>query len=87
MKGPGIKPGFKLTKAKVYDFAPTILHHFLLPIAEDMDGDVIREAYQKKKKARMIATYENEEISQQKKEPKAMDKKVLEDLKSLGYIR
>jgi len=86
MKGPGIKPGFKLNKAKVYDFAPTILHHFHLSTAEDMDGDVIREANLKKRKVRMVATYETETDSQQAKKPRAMDKKVLEDLKSLGYI-
>ncbi|MBN2246279.1 MAG: alkaline phosphatase family protein [Candidatus Aminicenantes bacterium] len=75
MKGPGIKPGSKLTKAKVYDLAPTLLHHFQLPAAEDMDGEVIREAYLKKRKVRMISTYEDEETSQQTKQPRPWIKK------------
>jgi predicted AlkP superfamily phosphohydrolase/phosphomutase len=88
MKGPGIIPGGVLHKAKIYDIAPTILHHFNLPLGKDMDGSVIEEAYADKQKIRFIPTYEGKEsASDKEKKSKAMDKQVLEDLKSLGYIR
>ena len=44
--GPGIKKGYKIEGAKIYDIAPTILHMFGLPIPNDMDGRVLTEIFE-----------------------------------------
>lgn len=43
--GKGIKKGYKIKGAKIYDIAPTILHIFGLPIPNDMDGRVLMEIF------------------------------------------
>lgn len=45
--GPGIKKGYKIENAKIYDIAPTVLHIFNLPIPNDMDGKVLTEIFEK----------------------------------------
>jgi predicted AlkP superfamily phosphohydrolase/phosphomutase len=44
--GPGIKKGYEIKGAKIYDIAPTILHIFGLPIPNDMDGRVLTEIFE-----------------------------------------
>jgi len=44
--GKGIKKGYKIEGAKIYDIAPTILHIFGLPIPNDMDGRVLMEIFE-----------------------------------------
>jgi len=44
--GPGIKKGYKIENAKIYDIAPTILHMFGLPIPNDMNGKVLTEIFE-----------------------------------------
>ncbi len=44
--GPGIKKGYEIKGAKIYDLAPTILHIFGLPIPNDMDGRVLTEIFE-----------------------------------------
>ena len=44
--GKGIKKGYKIENAKIYDIAPTILHIFGLPIPNDMDGRVLMEIFE-----------------------------------------
>ncbi len=43
--GKGIKNGYKLEGARIYDLAPTILHIFGLPIPNDMDGKVLMNIF------------------------------------------
>ena len=45
--GKGIKKGFKIKNAKIYDIAPTILHMFGLKVPKDMDGRVLKEIFEK----------------------------------------
>jgi hypothetical protein len=91
IQGPGIKPGNRLDKVNVYDITPTLLYLFGLPVGEDMDGRVIVEAFQdkfnKSRKIRFIPTYGAPSKSGDEKKPRELDKEVLEDLKSLGYIK
>jgi len=44
--GPGIKKGYEIKNAKIYDIAPTILYIFDLPIPNDMDGKVLMEIFE-----------------------------------------
>jgi predicted AlkP superfamily phosphohydrolase/phosphomutase len=87
LNGPGIKSGYKISNSHVYDITPTLLHLFGLPVARDMDGKVILSALEKKRKVRYIQTYETETLKQKHKKERKSDKKVMEDLKSLGYIK
>jgi len=91
IKGPEIKPGHRLVNAHIFDITPTILWLFNLPVGEDMDGKVLLDAFQesfkKKRKIRFIPTYGGPPDKAKAKEPRALDKEVLEDLKSLGYIK
>lgn len=43
--GPNIKNNEKVFGLSLIDIAPTILHHFGLPIGEDMDGKVALDIF------------------------------------------
>jgi predicted AlkP superfamily phosphohydrolase/phosphomutase len=91
MKGPHIKKGYKIQKAHIYDILPTILYLLNLPVAEDMDGQVLleafKESYLQKNPIKRIKTYESKKPFAEKKGDRAMDKKLLEELRALGYIK
>ncbi len=91
IKGPGIKPGNKLDQVSIYDVTPTLLYIFDLPSGEDMDGRVIIDAFQddfkRTRKIRLIPSYGAPSKPGETKKPRELDKEVLEDLRSLGYIK
>ncbi len=62
MAGKGIREGVRIEEAEVYDLTPTILALYGLPVAGDMDGRVIDEAFEpgflSEQSATEIATYE-----------------------------
>ncbi len=86
MKGPGIKAGYTLQNTHIYDITPTLLYLFSLPVAEDMDGKVLLDAFSSQKKVRRVPTYETGEKTIRARKKKALDNEMLEDLRSLGYI-
>jgi predicted AlkP superfamily phosphohydrolase/phosphomutase len=45
--GSGVKKGFEVKNAKIYDIVPTILHIFGIPIPKDIDGRVLKEIFDK----------------------------------------
>ena len=91
IKGPGVKPANKLENAHIYDITPTLLYLFGLPVGEDMDGRVLVEAFQdgfnKSRKIGFVPSYGAPLKSEEAKKPRDLDKEVLEDLRSLGYIK
>jgi predicted AlkP superfamily phosphohydrolase/phosphomutase len=93
MKGDGIKKGFEIKNATIYDITPTILYIFGMPIAKDMDGKVILDAFQPDfKKQREITFIESyEKVIKSEKEERyrnrKLDEETLEQLRSLGYIK
>lgn len=50
--GEGIQPGALLTGARLVDVAPTLLYALGFPVAQDLDGHVLREAFDKRFLAR-----------------------------------
>ena len=52
-----------------------------------MDGRVVQEAFQKRRTVRSVETHEIGQVRAGAKEPRDIDKEVLEDLKTLGYIK
>ncbi|MGC9334691.1 MAG: alkaline phosphatase family protein [Anaerolineae bacterium] len=45
MKGPGVRPGFKVDGASILDLAPTIVHYLGLEVPDTMDGEVLTRAF------------------------------------------
>jgi hypothetical protein len=82
--GPGVRPGVRI-EASVYDVAPTILYLKGLPVGADMDGKPLLDAMTSPKPFR-TALYTRMK-HQAGKGREDLDKKKLEELKSLGYIK
>lgn len=93
IKGPEVKKNHEIKNATIYDITPTILHIFGMPVAKDMDGKVILEAfkdkYRKGKKVDYVESYENfsQEIKRKREGIDRLDEETLEQLRALGYIK
>lgn len=91
LMGRGIEPGAKIVGATVLDITPTILYAMGLPIARDMKGRVITDAFEKSYLEAIpplfIPTYEEGEraVSEPIKSP--VDSIIKRRLKALGYIQ
>jgi predicted AlkP superfamily phosphohydrolase/phosphomutase len=76
--------------AAVLDIAPTVLALLGLPVAEDMDGQVLwglmRDRFLSEHPIRWVSSYEGKERGDGEPRPSAYDEGVLERLRSLGYI-
>lgn len=46
MAGQGVRQGHQFAEGILWDLAPTILHYLGLPVPDDMDGQVLREAFE-----------------------------------------
>ena len=91
--GRQIPKGKKITGASVLDITPTILYLLGLPVAKDMDGKVLTQAIQpsflKTNPIQYIESYDQEgkaPFGPQEPTTIPYDEKLLERLKSLGYI-
>jgi len=92
--GPGIRRGAVIDGATIYDVAPTILHALGLPVGSDMDGKVLDALFAEPIAGRtpaMVASHDEEgsptdPSGEAEALPEAVDEKVLEHLRSLGYI-
>ena len=89
--GPGVKKGARLAGASLYDIAPTVLYALGQPAASDMDGTVLREAFDprflRQFPVRTIASYETRprDAAPGAAKPE-VDEDVLQDLATIGYI-
>ena len=91
MAGKNIKQGQTVADCSVLDITPTFLYLKDLPIAKDMDGKPIVDAFEpgyiKQKPVSYIDTYEN---PQEKEEEDDLDFAVSDELqdrlKGLGYL-
>ena len=89
--GPGIRK-HNFQKASVLDVAPTILYIMGFPVAQDMDGNVLREAFDRNLMLERPIVYvdsydkiipaHTREIIVDKK----LDEEQTDELKALGYI-
>ena len=92
LKGPGVKKGYRIRSAQLFDLAPTILHAMGHPVADDMDGTFLSQAFEdpyvNAHPPTHIASYET--TPRAKAAPGSgshrVDEEVLEDLRTLGYI-
>jgi predicted AlkP superfamily phosphohydrolase/phosphomutase/Tfp pilus assembly protein PilF len=84
--GRGVKARARIDQAKLVDVAPTVLALAGLPAARDMPGRVIAEALDVSIPGPAVATYETGAGAVQAAQDAQADPKILERLKSLGYI-
>lgn len=88
-RGESLKKGVSINEANIMDIAPTILYMMGCKIPEDMDGKVLRGIF----KEAFVEQYpvEFSELGKGKREARSEmspedQKKVIERLRSLGYI-
>ena len=91
LMGPGVERGARIPDADVLDLAPTILYALGLPVARDMDGDVMTDAFRRgfleSNPAEFVATYETGEPKAGQPVASPVDDQVRRKLKALGYIQ
>jgi len=87
-KGPSIKPNQEIYGARLLDITPTILHHFDLPIGEDMEGRVLTELFEEDRPIEIIPTWENTDGPLQKRGSLSEEESeaLLRQFVDLGYI-
>ncbi len=81
--GPGVKKGHEI-KATVLDITPTALYLSGKPVGKDMDGKVLLDAFNFKK--RIKYTVYKKRKKNKKKKNKEINKRIIKDLKTIGYI-
>jgi len=81
--GPGVKKGYEIKKASVFDIAPTILYIYGLPLGREMDGKPIAGAFKFSRKISFKKYFRRKFI---KKHLRELDNRTLKELRSLGYI-
>ncbi len=89
--GPNIKKNEKIYGLGLIDIAPTILHHFNLPIGEDMDGKVALDIFKNLKDVKYIPSWEHvegdfAELKFKVEMDKFSDDETMEQLIELGYV-
>ena len=91
IRGPGVRPGVTLMNVDVFDITPTILALKKLPLAKDMPGRVIAEAFQRGvlEQPTFVESYtEMPEVPPVSDDllHSPMDQDILDRLRSIGYI-
>jgi len=81
----------QINDASIYSICPTVLYALNEPVAKDMDGepikDVFRNSFFAMRRGKIINTYGVGPVSDKAMPTDAAEKEVLEDLRSLGYIK
>jgi predicted AlkP superfamily phosphohydrolase/phosphomutase/tetratricopeptide (TPR) repeat protein len=89
--GPNIKKNEKIFGLGLIDVAPTILHHFDLPIGKDMDGKVMLDIFKAPKKPSFIESWEKVpgdfgELKEERDAENFTNEEAMEQLIELGYV-
>ncbi|MFO7865837.1 MAG: alkaline phosphatase family protein [Candidatus Aminicenantes bacterium] len=87
ISGPNVKPGSRLNNASIFDLTPTLLSLYGIPLGEDMDGKVIQDAFSRRLKVKTIPSHDNGGRDPGPERPRESDEKILEELRTLGYIK
>lgn len=87
MTGPGLKRGVEMGDASVLDVAPTVLAMMGLPVAEDLEGRPLLEAFDPPLEPTWMATYETDGPKQAAEAlGSELDDAIIEKLEALGYV-
>lgn len=91
LNGPGIRQGHRLPAATLYDILPTLMAGLELPVAEDLEGEILAgvfcdSAWESSRQS-TVASYESgERYVPEVTRPPTVDREILEQLESLGYL-
>jgi predicted AlkP superfamily phosphohydrolase/phosphomutase/tetratricopeptide (TPR) repeat protein len=89
-KGPNIKKKEKVFGLGLIDIAPSILHHFDLPIGKDMDGKVALDIFKNPSEPKYINSWDelDGDFGELKKDKvdRYSDHEAMEQLIELGYL-
>jgi predicted AlkP superfamily phosphohydrolase/phosphomutase/Flp pilus assembly protein TadD len=92
LHGPGIRKGARLDRATVFDVTPTLLYMAGLPVGGDMEGRVLREAFEEgSAEPEFVETYDEPQWrAQRRRQAEELvtthDPEIMEKLRSLGYV-
>ena len=89
--GPNIKENTKVFGMGLIDVAPTILHHYGLPIGKDMDGKVILDIFKETQEPAYIESWDKEpgdfgDLKVTTQTDALSDAETMEQLVELGYV-
>jgi predicted AlkP superfamily phosphohydrolase/phosphomutase len=92
INGPGIRRDHRLEGASVYDIFPTLMASFELPVAEDLAGQVQKDVFCPEAWAAShqttVASYQGgERFVPAVAKPPGLNQELLDQLKSLGYLK
>jgi len=91
LMGDSVRKGARILDADVLDITPTVLYSLGYPVAKDMDGTVITDAftddYLRSNPVAFVPTYETGERQAGAPVSSPVDDKVRAKLKALGYIQ
>ena len=88
-RGPSIAPGAQLAAPIVYDLLPTVMYAAGLPVPDDLDGQVIEQAFSDEHLAAnplRIAEATHEASGEHGALSDAEEEMIKEKLRSLGYL-
>jgi predicted AlkP superfamily phosphohydrolase/phosphomutase/tetratricopeptide (TPR) repeat protein len=91
LRGPGIKKGEQIFGSSLVDIMPTLLQLFDLPVAADMPGQVLYNAFEKTPKVTSIPSWEKVQGNDAMLSPNAAsnaeaEQAALKQLMELGYV-
>ena len=90
VRGPGFREVTRIP-GTVLDVAPTILHALGLPMARDLEGNVLRELFTPESLTRFpvryVGTYGQRGAISVVRGSQPLDQEMIERLRSLGYVR
>jgi len=89
--GPGLRQDDLIYGAAVIDVCPTILHHFGLPVGDDMDGKVLSDLWERPVPPRSIPSWDDVAGDDGRHPPHKQisptdSKTALDQLVALGYV-
>lgn len=91
LHGPGIRADHRLGQADVYDILPTLMAGLQLPVAQDLRGKPLRDAFcdgawQASQQTEVASYGEGRPFVPQIPRPEGLDQELLRQLESLGYL-
>ncbi len=89
--GPNIKKNEKVFGMGLIDVAPTILHHYGMPIGRDMDGKVILDIFKETTEPTYIDSWDKEpgdfgDLNHSEEADALSDEDTMQQLIELGYV-
>ena len=89
--GKGVRKGSRIIDADILDVTPTILYALGLPVAEDMHGRVLTDAFEveylQDHALAFVPTYETEVREAGEPIESPVDDQIKRKLKAVGYLQ